>query len=266
MSPIIAASTSELLLTTIVGVTTISTLGYLVGCFMNKATRRHLVCAGALLAIVTFSTSVILFESQDLRISAISLLPVPDESLARPIAFTEPKKDASASPSWQSMGHFDTHLPDKAMHDRSSAEGFNPEAFSLPRFRRLDVLCVLWAVGSIAMLLRLVGDLCRLRYVIRNASSPSSARVVSAMERCSRSLSLRRLPELLVSDRSVTAFSVRLPRLSVFLPRDLVCSLTDEEIEQVLMHELAHIARRDQYWLILQRIAESVFWFVPTVF
>jgi BlaR1 peptidase M56 len=86
------------------------------------------------------------------------------------------------------------------------------------------------------------------------------------MERCSRSFLLRPLPELLVSDKSVSPFSVRLPRLSIFLPKDLVRSLTDEEIEQVLMHELAHIARRDQYWLILQRLAESAFWFVPTVF
>ncbi|MFT7292679.1 MAG: beta-lactamase regulating signal transducer with metallopeptidase domain, partial [Pseudohongiellaceae bacterium] len=51
----------------------------------------------------------------------------------------------------------------------------------------------------------------------------------------------------------------------IFLPADLPSNLTDAQLKSVLIHELAHLQRRDLAANYCQRIICSVFWFHPGV-
>jgi hypothetical protein len=58
---------------------------------------------------------------------------------------------------------------------------------------------------------------------------------------------------------------VRVLRPIIVLPADGCQSLDDEELESLLCHECAHVARRDNLFGLLEAIAGAVFWFNPLV-
>lgn len=54
-------------------------------------------------------------------------------------------------------------------------------------------------------------------------------------------------------------------RSRIHVPRELLHSLSPDETEAVLLHELAHVARRDNLWRLLQTAIVCVCWFHPLV-
>lgn len=54
-------------------------------------------------------------------------------------------------------------------------------------------------------------------------------------------------------------------RSRILVPRDLVQSLERDEADAVLLHELAHVRRRDNLWRLLQLGVVGLFWFHPLV-
>jgi beta-lactamase regulating signal transducer with metallopeptidase domain len=54
-------------------------------------------------------------------------------------------------------------------------------------------------------------------------------------------------------------------RPAILFPRRLQGALTASETEQVALHELAHVARYDDWWQILERLIEGVLFFHPAV-
>ncbi len=51
----------------------------------------------------------------------------------------------------------------------------------------------------------------------------------------------------------------------ILFPASALTSLTSQEIESILLHELAHIRRKDYFVNILQSVAEMIFFFNPAV-
>ena len=49
------------------------------------------------------------------------------------------------------------------------------------------------------------------------------------------------------------------------MPRELLQTLNRKEFESVLLHELMHVARRDNLWRWIQTVIVCVFWFHPLV-
>jgi beta-lactamase regulating signal transducer with metallopeptidase domain len=47
------------------------------------------------------------------------------------------------------------------------------------------------------------------------------------------------------------------------LPRDTLAALDPGQLRQVLLHELAHVRRRDLLWGWLPEVARLVWWFNP---
>jgi beta-lactamase regulating signal transducer with metallopeptidase domain len=51
----------------------------------------------------------------------------------------------------------------------------------------------------------------------------------------------------------------------VLFPEHLVLHLTQREIQQILLHELAHLKRHDDWVILVQRILSAIFFFNPAV-
>jgi Zn-dependent protease with chaperone function len=67
------------------------------------------------------------------------------------------------------------------------------------------------------------------------------------------------------SARISTPVALGLGRPVVLLPVSLLDELTEEELLQVTLHELAHLRRRDDWGILAQRVLEALFWFHPAV-
>ncbi len=71
--------------------------------------------------------------------------------------------------------------------------------------------------------------------------------------------------KLTVSDRIPVPVACGIRRPEVCLPGSMVRDSAPEQLRSVLAHELAHIVRRDQAWLLAARLAESIFFFQPLI-
>ena len=118
------------------------------------------------------------------------------------------------------------------------------------------VLAVAWLAGAAAMLARLAQEVRGLARLRREAA-PAAA--VDELRRLARGAVVPRLQVAEVSSPQVVGW--RRPVLLV--PPDLAERLPAPEREAVLLHELAHVYRRDFGWNLLQRVVLSLLWFHP---
>ena len=146
----------------------------------------------------------------------------------------------------------ETHLP-SLTHTRMPVET-NPGTRAFPI---RAVLAGVWLVGVVFVLARLAVGWYRLRR-IRLSTEP-----VSQNERIAN-LDGQKLRILVTSRvRGPVCFGVLRP--VILLPKEMYEKSTEEDLQMVLNHELAHIERRDCLTNLFQRIVEAAFFFHPLV-
>jgi beta-lactamase regulating signal transducer with metallopeptidase domain len=123
------------------------------------------------------------------------------------------------------------------------------------------LLTILWAIGCVSLFV-LWGKRSRsfkatLGY--RNKATPE--REIELFNNAQARLSLKTRVSLIISDSIPEPLVLGVWRPAVVIPAGLPEKLTDDELELVLMHELAHIARRDNLVGILQMIMCCLLWF-----
>jgi beta-lactamase regulating signal transducer with metallopeptidase domain len=129
----------------------------------------------------------------------------------------------------------------------------------------IGALFLAWAVGSAFLLLRLLHG-CRLLARLRRAARPLDARrYAGVLDSIASLLRITTLPPIRTSPlvHGPAAGGVLWP--CVLLPERLRNSLDDRQLRDVLIHECAHLLRRDPLVGLLQRLAEALFWPHPLV-
>lgn len=96
-------------------------------------------------------------------------------------------------------------------------------------------------------------------------ATPPPPRAIEALNVVRRRLSLRRSVDLVVSPLAEAPAALRIIRPVIVLPHDACASLDDAELESLLCHECAHVARRDNLIGVLEAVVCSLFWFHPAV-
>ena len=125
------------------------------------------------------------------------------------------------------------------------------------------VAFVVWALGLAAILSWSLWRGARLRARIVASSEPAPKTLCAAARRAADTLGMRRLPELRVGAGlpGPGVFGARRP--IVFLPRALQQELPSAMLEHVLLHELAHVRRRDGWRDRICRSLAALYWFHP---
>ena len=124
----------------------------------------------------------------------------------------------------------------------------------------------LWATGAFISLLGLVRGLRAARRFMRSAQ-PISAERIETARRSLLTIFERNLPPICISDQIIDS----LWRLAIFdplivLPPSLLDKLDHQQLLQVLIHECAHVRRRDALVAFYQRSLLALFWFHPLVY
>ena len=144
-----------------------------------------------------------------------------------------------------------TGIGDAGIPAAESGTGLAAVAHDVPL-----TLTIVWLIGAGAMTLRLLGDgwhLARLR------RSPAPHTLVGTVRRLARD---GFVPGVRLADIA-TPQIVGVWRPALLLPRDLVHTLSRDERDAVLLHELAHVQRGDFGWNLLQRSMLALLWFHP---
>jgi len=85
------------------------------------------------------------------------------------------------------------------------------------------------------------------------------------LQRLKESLGIRRIVSLMESGIVKVPIVVGVLKPVVLVPLGMLTRLSPTQVETVLLHELAHVRRRDFAMNILQRVAESFFFFNPFI-
>lgn len=127
----------------------------------------------------------------------------------------------------------------------------------------LVILVMLFAFGAAVKLARMVEGLSRWRSIRRRAQRyPIDLQdIVDDLPPAF----LRRTVSMRISDEVTLPVTAGLLHPTILLPRSLSLSIARMELRQIVLHELAHIRRWDDWSNLVQRLFESVFFFNPLV-
>jgi beta-lactamase regulating signal transducer with metallopeptidase domain/uncharacterized GH25 family protein len=146
----------------------------------------------------------------------------------------------------------------------SAAVTRDPMALALPR-RWTPWLALVWLGGTAAMLAR-TGSLVAGAEKLRRRSSPlENEAVLKLIGEARRKLGLARRIQVVVTERLTSPAVMGLVAPVLILPLSMVTTLPMEQLQLILLHELAHIRRGDYLVNLCQLLVESLLFFNPAV-
>jgi len=125
------------------------------------------------------------------------------------------------------------------------------------------VFVICWLIGVLIFLLRLIFSAIGLRR-LKKSASPASSELNDLFQTVKKGIYEKQVI-LLESVKVTTPMVVSWVKPAILLPVGLMNNLSSEQLEAILIHELHHIRRHDFLWNILQRVAETLFFFNPLI-
>jgi len=127
------------------------------------------------------------------------------------------------------------------------------------------VVVASWLLGVGLMLARHVGGLRAIAAMERGPFQLLPALWRRRADEMRRALGIVRTVAVRLSDEVLAPCAARLLRPVIWLPLSLLSRMPAEQLEALLAHEFAHIARKDWLWNGVQCVIESLLFFHPAM-
>ena len=131
--------------------------------------------------------------------------------------------------------------------------------------RWLPTLLVLWSVGVLLLMSRLVHGWLTVERIRRCASEVTSGVLQDAIARVSSAIGLSRVVRVLRSSAVEVPAVMGWIRPTLLVPASALSGLSVAELEAVIAHELAHVRRHDYLINSLQNVVETLLFYHPAV-
>ena len=122
-----------------------------------------------------------------------------------------------------------------------------------------------WCAGVVILLTRLAAGTIVVARLKRSSLIPVPLELRSIADRLSSQLKLPHKCRLFASPAIAGPVAVGWTKPLILLPLHSLSSLSAEQVEALLAHELAHVSRHDYLVNTLQAVAESLFFYHPAV-
>ena len=126
-------------------------------------------------------------------------------------------------------------------------------------------LTVVWVLGCVFFLTVWWHRHSTMKTMLRKGEPLISGSALETLHRLKTLLQERRPVTLILSSEFPEPGVCGIWRPKLVLPKRVVEALTDQELEAVLLHELAHVRRRDNLVSLFQSWLGCVFWFHPVI-
>lgn len=121
---------------------------------------------------------------------------------------------------------------------------------------------IVWAVGLLTIVCLRLTRMMAMRRILRGAR-PAPHRITRVVKQVADEIGLASVPETLLSDESISPLVTCGVRPKLVLPAALWASLDDLARCSVLVHELAHLRRRDHRVCWFEWIVGAIYWWHP---
>lgn len=126
-------------------------------------------------------------------------------------------------------------------------------------------MCALYVAGFALMLARLSAGMLQLFNLRSSGTFAPGTALGEAFETQKQQMHVHVAVKLLISAKAKVPMVIGFLKPVVLLPVSAITQLKPEQIETILLHELAHIRRNDYLVNILQTVVETVLFFNPFV-
>ncbi len=232
-----------------------------------NAAWRHSIYLVALLCVL--ASPVLSWMVQATGMTLVTLRPsVPDATPAAPALLPlahSPAPRLIEPPAPPRVGASTVHR--EAINIEHGLRPESPSGMSFPDILRAlgGGAVVIWLLGMALLLARWCYGL-RLIAVLRRAAQPLDGEALAELlGPVRRALGADRLPPMATSASLDRPIMVGMLRPLVILPENVLRSLHQPDLADVLVHECAHAVCRHQVVGLLQRVAATVFWPHPLV-
>lgn len=122
-----------------------------------------------------------------------------------------------------------------------------------------------WMVVALILLARVLAGYLQLRRLRASCRVVQAEELDPAAARCFDTAPSRRKVQLLSSEASEVPTAIGFLHPAIILPERLLQELSPEDLGQVLLHEMAHLRRGDDWTNAVQQIVKAIFCFHPAV-
>jgi len=137
-----------------------------------------------------------------------------------------------------------------------------------PAWQQLDrhgAVALGWVVVAVGLGLRLVIGSAYVRFLRRTSTPRPTGPLAELVAEAAKTFRIRRRVAVATSDVPHGPVLAGVLRPVILLPNRLVALLSTDQMKLIIAHELAHVRRRDNLLLVIQRLAEMLFFFHPVV-
>jgi beta-lactamase regulating signal transducer with metallopeptidase domain len=128
-----------------------------------------------------------------------------------------------------------------------------------------SALTVIWLIGCGAFLINWLRRRSEIQRAMLRSREVRVGREFEMVERVRAQLGLSRSVTVMLSPDNIEPGVWQTVRPVILLPESVVRELDDEELQAVIIHELAHVERCDNILANSHRILACIFWFHPIV-
>lgn len=128
------------------------------------------------------------------------------------------------------------------------------------------IACVaLWAPIALIALLRLAAGILQVRRIRRDCVEADRATLNPILRESLAQPVKGRAVQLLVSEKARVPAAIGFRHPAIVLPAWCLRELSAEQLQPILIHEMAHLRRRDDWTNLFQKFVRAVFFFHPAV-
>jgi len=128
-----------------------------------------------------------------------------------------------------------------------------------------DIIVTLYLAGISLLLIRLLYNLFTINTLKTRGISPAPATWLTILNNSVQNLQISKHVSLLLSEKVSVPMVMGTLKPVILMPVALANKLTTQEVEAILLHELAHVKRNDYLINIIQMFIETVLFYNPFV-
>lgn len=129
----------------------------------------------------------------------------------------------------------------------------------------LPLIVTLWLMGMVFFLLRLLGGLAFIQKLKSQQQQPLPSKWQTVFEKIHAKFPMKKTVRIVESALAKTPMVIGYFKPVILFPLGAINQLTQQEVEAVLAHEIAHIYRNDYLLNIIQSFIEIIFYYHPAV-
>lgn len=136
----------------------------------------------------------------------------------------------------------------------------------LPQIERyFPALLTIYAIGIAFMIIRLAVNVAQLWTVSKKGMMPATTFQTETMERWQERLQISAKVKIYLSAQIDVPMMMGAIKPVILLPIAAINNLSTDEVEAIIIHELAHIKRHDYLLNVIQTLIETILFFNPFI-